>query len=96
LDSLVDGGANAIDGLLSDALTDGGDLGDERAAEGLNGGLLLLEVLEDDFGDAELVKVGLLGNDVVDQGAGRGLELGGEILEAKSFLELQRLGGPDV
>ncbi|GKT80338.1 hypothetical protein ColTof4_12761 [Colletotrichum tofieldiae] len=92
LDALVEDGGDLINGLLRNTLADSGNLGDERLAERLCARLLLLEVLEDNAGDANLIKVGLLGDESVHQARHRGLKITGDLLEAESLLKLQRLG----
>lgn len=82
--------------MLCDALANSGDLGDNGGSETGGGCLLLLEVLEDDAGDTNLVEVGLLGDESVNQGGcGRG-QIGSGLLKSKSLLELQRLSTLDI
>lgn len=96
LDALVDSGGDLVDRLLSDALADGGDLGDDSLAETSGGLLLSGELLGNNLGDTELVEGGLLRDQVINGRRGGAGEVGSKLLESQGLLQLQGLGALDV
>lgn len=68
LNATVQGLGNLVNRLLSNALADGGNLGNDGTAEVTGSRLLLLELVNGDGGGAKLVKLGLLGDQVINRG----------------------------
>lgn len=96
LDTIVDLVSDTVDGLLGDALSNGGDLGDDGLAEGGGVGLLRLEGLDGNLGEAELVKSVLLALEGVHGVLDGGGQAARRLLQGQGILERELLAGVDV
>lgn len=96
LDGRVESGVDLAERLLGDLLTDGGNLGHDGVTEGPGSGLLVSQLGGDDRGDAELVKDGLLGDEVLHGRVGGGGQARRGLLQGQGVCEREGVGALDL